>query len=313
MHSFLLRQKKRFLFTIMLLLIVLIGYTDYATGVEISLSLFYMVPIVVAAWYIDGAAGYMIVVLCVTTWIASDRAAGQTYSQATILIWNAITRMLVFALIVRLLQDVKRALAHQRMLSQTDHLTGIANRREFHQQLKEELARARRFTVPVSLVYIDLDRFKEVNDAFGHRAGDHVLRVVAQLFQSAIRDTDLVARLGGDEFAILLPNTGRDGASCIMQRIRASFREQISHLYSGLTFSAGVVSFGCAPSSVDDVIHQADAVMRWIKTRGKDDIAFLGIGTTDAENTFEILNSTNLIEKGPISEVITAVDLRHKF
>jgi diguanylate cyclase (GGDEF)-like protein len=155
----------------------------------------------------------------VLTFILSNWAAGEAHSQEMIRYWNGFTRLLVYVLIIWLRQEFKRALAHERLLSQPDYLTGVANAREFHHQVNAELGRIDRYKHPISLAYIDLDGFKQVNDKLGHREGDTLLRVVAQSFQSAIRKTDLVGRLGGDEFGILFPNTDQAGAKCIMQRL----------------------------------------------------------------------------------------------
>lgn len=276
-HTFFLQQSKLLVFGIVLVLVALVGYLDYATGFEISLSFLYLVPIALATWYVDSRAGYIVIFLSVTTWILSNWAAGETYSREVIRYWNAFTRLVIFVLILWLLQEFKRALAHERMLSQTDHLTGIANSREFYQQVHEELARAGRARRPLSVAYIDLDGFKEVNDSLGHRAGDQLLCTVAQSFQSTIRKTDLVGRLGGDEFVILFPNTGQEGAQCIMQRVQHTFLEQMNQRQSRVTFSAGVISFASAPASVDDMVHQADALMYQVKAHGKNEIAFLTV------------------------------------
>jgi diguanylate cyclase (GGDEF)-like protein len=180
----------------------------------------------------------------------------------------------IFLLIIWLLQEFKRALAHERMLAQTDHLTGIANHREFCEQLQIELQRASRSKRPLSLAYIDLDGFKQVNDSLGHKAGNALLRTTAQAFQDTIRRTDLVARLGGDEFAVLLPNTGQAGAKSIMQRLQAGFLRQMAEVQAGVTLSAGVISFVSPPGSVEEMIHQVDRLMYQAKARGKNDILF---------------------------------------
>jgi diguanylate cyclase (GGDEF)-like protein len=274
-HTLLKKRNKPTALYAGLLLVALVGYLDYLTGFEISLSFLYLVPISLATWYVDRRAGYLVTFISISTWMLSNWGAGETYTQEIIRYWNAFTRLLVFILIIWLLQEFKRALAHERMLSQTDYLTGISNNREFYQQVDAELKRASRSKRPISLAYIDLDGFKQVNDRMGHRSGDALLRTVAQTFQSTIRRTDTAARLGGDEFAILLPNTGQAGARCIMQRLQAAFLKRMAESQSGVTLSAGVISFTCLPDSVDEMIHQADALMYKAKTGGKNEILFV--------------------------------------
>jgi diguanylate cyclase (GGDEF)-like protein len=273
-HTFFLKRNKSAALYLALLLVGLVGYLDYATGFEVSLSFLYIVPIAFATWYLNSKAGYLVTALSVLTFILSNWAAGEAYSQEFIRYWNGFTRLVVYVLIIWLLQEFKRALAHEHMLSQTDCLTGIANTREFYQQVNAELERTDRSKHPISLAYIDLDGFKQVNDQLGHREGDALLRAVAQSFQSAIRKTDRVGRLGGDEFGILFPNTDQAGAKCIMRRLHQSFQEQMDQLHMDVTLSAGVISFGSVPASVDEMLHQADTLMYQAKARGKNDILF---------------------------------------
>jgi diguanylate cyclase (GGDEF)-like protein len=273
-HEFFLHRHKSAAIYLALSLVVIIGYLDFATGFEISLSFLYLVPIALATWYVNTRMGYIVTSVSVLTFIFSNWAAGEAYSQEIIRYWNGFTRLVIFILAIWLLQEFKRALAHERMLSQTDHLTGIANAREFYQQVTAELARANRSKCPLSIAYIDLDGFKQVNDSLGHRAGDHLLRIVAQTFQSTIRKTDLIGRLGGDEFAVLLPNTAQAGATCIMQRLNHSFREQMKQLHKDVTLSAGVISFKSIPATVDEMIHEADTLMSKAKSSGKNDILY---------------------------------------
>jgi diguanylate cyclase (GGDEF)-like protein len=102
-----------------------------------------------------------------------------------------------------------------------------------------------------------------------------VLRTVAQTFQSTIRKTDTVARLGGDEFGILLPITSQAGAQCIMKRLQDAFLNRIESSQMNVTLSAGVITFTSPPASVDEMIHQADALMYKAKAQGKNDILFI--------------------------------------
>jgi diguanylate cyclase (GGDEF)-like protein len=132
-----------------------------------------------------------------------------------------------------------------RRRSETDPLTDIANRRRFHNALEIECLRFTRGRAPLSVLMIDLDHFKNVNDQFGHPAGDAVLRFVAQLFLSSLRKTDLLSRYGGEEFAVLLPETRREGASVIAERLRQAVCKspvRIDKYEIPLTASVGVAS-----------------------------------------------------------------------
>src|ERR671931_1475436 len=104
----------------------------------------------------------------------------------------------------------------------TDDLTGLVNRRRFIEALEAEIERARRFGSPLAIVLSDLDNFKQVNDEFGHHGGDVVLRAFADLIRSHVRDVDVSGRIGGEEFALLLPETDREGAARVAERMRRS-------------------------------------------------------------------------------------------
>ena len=273
-HYYLVEQSKPAALYVSLLLVALVGLLDYVTGIEISLSFLYLIPVAFASWYVNDRAGYVVTLLSVSASFLSDWARGETYSREIIRYWNISTRLLVFLLVIWLLQEFKRALAHERLLSQTDPVTGIANQREFHQQVYAELQRAGRSRRPISLAYLDLDGFKLVNDSLGHRTGNVLLRAVAQVFQETVRRTDVVARLGGDEFAILLPNTGPAGAKTIMQRLQAASLKRMAESGTRVTLSAGVISFLSPPASVDEMIHQADCLMYQAKAQGRNQILF---------------------------------------
>jgi len=132
-----------------------------------------------------------------------------------------------------------------RSRAETDPLTGVANRRRFHQALEMECLRFGRARSPLSLLMIDLDHFKSVNDRYGHPAGDVVLREAADRLMSSLRKTDLLARYGGEEFAILLPDTPYEGASVMAERICKAMAQQpfeVEGQLIGVTVSVGVAS-----------------------------------------------------------------------
>ena len=155
-------------------------------------------------------------------------------------------------------------------MANEDELTGLANRRLFNEMFVRDLAAARRHGHPLSLVMADLDRFKHVNDTFGHDAGDRVLRTFAGLLKQASRKEDLPARWGGEEFAVLLlPETSPTGASLFAERMRTEFEES---LHDGLewrfTASFGVAGLGPGGSG-DDLLRCADEALLQAKRSGR--------------------------------------------
>jgi diguanylate cyclase (GGDEF)-like protein len=124
-----------------------------------------------------------------------------------------------------------------------DSLTGLPNRQAFFERCEAELSRARRFQRPITLILLDGDGFKQVNDRWGHAMGDRALQTVARALQQATRKYDLVARLGGDEFAVLLPETNPTDAENVAQRLQAALASEVAPSFAPLTFSLGVATF----------------------------------------------------------------------
>jgi len=159
-------------------------------------------------------------------------------------------------------------------LSYKDPLTGVANRRRLDDAAIEVLAQADRQHRPVSLVLLDIDEFKDFNDRFGHLAGDAALQCVARQLKAAIRPGDLVARFGGEEFACLLPDTNREQAVAIAERMRAlvasGSRLELGSRFGAVTISAGLVSLVPTGKTLDDLIDQADRALYQAKHQGRD-------------------------------------------
>ncbi|HMN98220.1 MAG TPA: GGDEF domain-containing protein [Miltoncostaeaceae bacterium] len=165
---------------------------------------------------------------------------------------------------------VSNARAHERLvaLARTDALTGLANHRAFRERLESDSARARRTGFPVSLVIIDLDNFKRVNDTWGHQAGDAVLREVARRLQASARSGDLPARIGGEELAWLLPDSGVAAARDAAERLRRAIRDIPIPPVGTVTASLGVAELG--PGGPDDLVRRADAALYRAKEAGRD-------------------------------------------
>jgi diguanylate cyclase (GGDEF)-like protein len=163
------------------------------------------------------------------------------------------------------------SLASYRRASRIDPLTGVRNRMDFDETLARELERSRRHDRALSLVILDLDYFKRINDEFKHAAGDDVLRTFVMDLTGMLRKTDTVFRYGGEEFAVLLPETTMDAAHSVIDRVRETFA---SSPMAGLeklgivTFSAGVASWD-GQESADEFIDRADAAMYEAKNSGR--------------------------------------------
>lgn len=256
------------------LAVAFVAAIDFRLGAEISTSILYVLPVGIASWYGNRRIGNAISILSAASWISADLAAGVSYSHPSIAVWNTLVRLGLFLIIANLLVRLHTSQNAAERLAQTDHLTGLGNSRRFLTRLEEEIARAERSGRPFTLVYTDLDNFKQVNDRAGHAAGDHALLVVAETLTGALRKTDLVARLGGDEFAILLAEADADAA----QRTCSHAHEHLLAVMEThgwpITFSSGAVTFVVAPPSADEAITVADRLMYEVKAQGKNRIEY---------------------------------------
>ncbi len=160
-----------------------------------------------------------------------------------------------------------------RMIAQVDHLTGALTRRGFVEQAEREIARSRRYDRPSSLVMLDVDHFKAVNDTYGHTTGDQVLHQLARLAEATLRPIDVFGRLGGEEFGILLPETDADEALVVAERLReaiAAFPMQLSNGATlKVTASFGVAVLAPRMTSVATWIEQADTALYAAKAGGR--------------------------------------------
>lgn len=163
----------------------------------------------------------------------------------------------------------------ERDSSRRDGTTGALNERGFREQLSHEMSRFRRHQRPLTVVYLDLDGFKTVNDTLGHSTGNVVLRVVAQTMQRSVRDVDFVARLHGDEFALLLPETSGKSARVVVEKLKNTLSDTMKAHEWNVTFSIGVVTFKSPPAAADYMIETADKAMYTVKRTGKDRISSL--------------------------------------
>lgn len=154
-----------------------------------------------------------------------------------------------------------------------DPLTGIANRRRLEDRAREEVERARRFNRPLSLMIMDLDHFKGVNDRHGHPFGDKVLRTLAEVGRVNLRQTDLFARVGGEEFVVLMPETNADMAAQIAERLRRQLSAAPvidGEVAASVTISIGIAAYGADAPSMEMLMAQADRALYAAKAQGRD-------------------------------------------
>ena len=194
----------------------------------------------------------------------------QTLVTAILLLTLAVEALFVFRpMIARLRVHVVR-LAE---LASTDTLTGLPNRRVFLERARTELALARRSGRPLSLLMLDIDHFKRVNDEHGHDVGDRALRLFAATTTGVVRQTDALGRLGGEEFGVLLPDTLADGAELVAEKLRAAVASARGEGVPPLTVSIGLAQLHRSDRELDNLLRRADAALYAAKDGGRDRVA----------------------------------------
>ncbi|HEV2754230.1 MAG TPA: GGDEF domain-containing protein [Actinomycetota bacterium] len=244
--------------------IAVVGYLQYLSGPELVFSIFYVLPLLLLGWKVGGRGAAPACGIAAATAALAEVAFEPGRQDVWVVFWNTASRFGVFLLVASLRAGVER----QERLAATDPLTGVANGRVFNEAAARAIGAFRTRGRPVTVCYIDLDDFKTINDSHGHSGGDAALRAVAAALESSTREQDVVARVGGDEFALLLPDTGSEGATRILQ----SLRDRVAAAPAapaGISFSIGAATFLVQPGSVDEMIGAADAMMYAAKRAGK--------------------------------------------
>jgi diguanylate cyclase (GGDEF)-like protein/putative nucleotidyltransferase with HDIG domain len=158
--------------------------------------------------------------------------------------------------------------------SRIDELTGLFNRRHFEERLKEEVARHSRYGDPFCILMLDLDNFKTYNDVYGHPAGDNLLGQLGEIIKSSVRDADQAFRYGGDEFVVILPQTARDDAYVVAERVRGQIADQMERKSITVTCSIGLASYPADGVIAGELVNGADTALYYAKWTGGNRIYF---------------------------------------
>jgi len=184
---------------------------------------------------------------------------------------------------------IEKARLYEKMeqMSVTDGLTGIANRRYFDTRLREEMLKAKRYNLPLSVIMLDIDHFKNFNDTYGHLIGDEILKHLATLLKGNVRETDIVARYGGEEFAVICPDCDTDRAAALAERLRDIVEKEEIHgsrEYPSLhiTISLGIGNLPEDASTEEALVKAADEALYHAKQHGRNRVTvFRNISVRD--------------------------------
>ena len=258
-------------------MIVFITWVLMYTGrLESPLINLYLLVIITSALTLGKSATLleMLLIAACYLWLGyPDRNRILTFSSYTTTLVAQLSPLLLVAYVTTMLSaDIRRALMQIKFLSETDELTGMYNLRAFTTISERVFKQASRYARPLSMLMIDSDSLKTVNDAYGHEAGNHLLKLTVQCIQSQLRDADFVARYGGDEFVVLLPETPCNGAVEVANRIRHGVESTPLAMQGKkvrTTVSIGVASFPDHGDNLDDILKMSDEAMYMSKADGR--------------------------------------------
>ena len=268
------QQKKSTLLGFGIVSLVMIGYVDFLAGVEISTSILYLLPVAIVSWCAGRREGALIALASSVSWYAADWYTGTIYSHPIIYYWNLAVMFGFFFIVSFTLSGLKNVLELEKKRARVDSLTGMANARYFSELARKEIERCKRYNHPLTMIYIDCDGFKSVNDLLGHQIGDQLLRFLASAMRKNTRATDIVARLGGDEFAILMPETGEQIIPEGLKRLHVLLSRALLEDGWPVSLSMGAAIYLQPPGSADAMIQSADRLMFQAKNQGKNTVRY---------------------------------------
>jgi diguanylate cyclase (GGDEF)-like protein len=250
----------------------LFGIFDIISPEKYSFIMIYIFPIALTTWFAGQSAGFVITVICIIFWSLTNQQ-----SDLMAFSCNILSTLCIYFIISIMLTKLRSMWEHETVLSRTDQLTGVMNRRAFEEIVRYEILSLQRQNSPFSLAYLDLDNFKEVNDNFGHKIGDELLKAVVVCLKENLRRTDVIARMGGDEFTIFFPATDQSAVKLVMQKLQ----EQLIALNDmnnwPTTISIGVATSVDSKCDLETSISLADKLMYEVKNKGKNDINYMTI------------------------------------
>ena len=266
------KTKMFLLYFTSLIILPAILYLEYWSGFKYEFTLFYIVAITALTWFGGRTAGIILAFLTSGLWYYVNFIYFSVEKMTGIVLWKTITLLMLALLTIYIILRLKESLENEKRLSRSDPLTGLPNRRHFEDIASVQYNWCKRKMASVSLAFIDIDNFKEVNDSMGHDEGDRLLVDISNSIKESVREVDLVARMGGDEFILFLPETDEFEAKRLLTRIQGEAKIIADANKWPISFSIGVVTDHLSHKNIESLIKKADSLMSEIKRSGKDGI-----------------------------------------
>jgi len=278
MLEFLNKSPKIIKLIIPIFLVIVIGYADFLTSYEISWEILYFISIFFSAWYDGKNTSILIAILSGISWLIANIYSRHSSPNQMILFFNALGMTITFIFFALLFSKIRKILRNERRLVRRDFLTGLLNSKGFYEYLENEIERFKRYKSPFTVVYMDIDNFKQLNDRIGHLEADKIIKEIAYRIRSYFYSVDTVARLGGDEFGFLLVKVNSKKSKLIMERLKDKLLQFVNNKNLPITFSYGVATFESDLSIKDlsptELVKIADDLMYKSKKNGKNRITY---------------------------------------
>ena len=253
-----------FVWFICLALVVALGTLRIATQAQFAFASFMLFPVIVVSWLSGRPGGWLLAVIASALWGYADYSKGTTVDDTIISFLNALVYLINYGIAVELVRGVVVLLQRESSTARTDRLTGLLNRRGFMEMAAQQVSAAERIGSSVVIAFIDLDRFKQLNDTKGHEAGDAALREIGAMLQQTKRASDICGRIGGDEFCIFAMDSTPAKSQEWANRLHESLTEALDiHKPAGV--SIGVAFFDHMDRKLEEMLRLADETMYEVK------------------------------------------------
>lgn len=253
-----------------LLAVTGLAYVDWHTGPYLGVAVVYALVVLAVSYYATWVDGAIVAIIAAAAGLLDD-LLNPAFDYGTVaILWGLFSELGVFLIMVIVVQHVEKFVLELNAQSRIDGLTGLANTRAIVETLNRERGRAERTGEPLTVAFMDLDQMKQVNDAFGHSAGDATLQSFAAAVLGSIRTQDTFGRIGGDEFVLILPGTGPQQAVVVVERLREAIATNGSREAPYVSASIGLVTYLGHPPSTSVILGAADRLMYRAKHAGGD-------------------------------------------
>jgi diguanylate cyclase (GGDEF)-like protein len=270
------RILKFLIFAAGILFFIPVGFLDYYTGFDISILLFYLIPVCLTAYFSGFRPGLSTVIIGSAVWTVIYSLTNHTAVLSSVFYWNSALTFCIMLLNCFLSYYLNKKIRKEKEGQQKDYMTGLPNRMAFLEMIEHEIVRSKRYSHALTVAYIDIDNIKQLNAAFGIQMGDSILKISSKTIKDNVRVSDFVSRIDDHTFAAVFPETKDDASVPIINKIRNLLAEikLVKENPFDITFSVGCITFETIPENLDELINKMNGIMDSIKQSGKNSILF---------------------------------------